>query len=223
MPGYLYRDYGFMIWDALENYIRTIIFREIHSDAAVRKDFCIQGWTQELSDVRYGNVRGFPRLIESREHLVQTLTNIIFTATAQHSVVNFGQFDYYSFIPNKPLALTQLMPEDAEHTITWEYVMSALPNEVRTRQTMEITSVLSLFPEQVLNMDLSDNNKPKARIPLSRAYESEPFWRPEFEEDWKNLISDLNVAEQIMTHRNNRYGYYYPYMYGSHISTSISM
>jgi len=221
LPGYLYRDYGYLVWDSLENYVRTIIYREFHSDTDIKNDIYIQNWAYEISDVKYGNVPGFPQCIESREHLVQTLTNIIFTATAQHSVVNFGQFEFYSFIPNRPLALTKSMPEDAEHTITWEYVMDALPNESRTRQTMEITSVLSLPPEEVLQMD---ENTPNLKyIPLSLAHESEPFWRPEFVNDWKNLMMGLNVTEQLMVLRNTRYGYHYEYMYSSRIATSISM
>jgi len=221
LPGYLYRDYGFMIWDALESYVRKIVFREIPSDSSVENDACIQHWAAEISDPRYGNVPGFPRTIRSREHLVQILTNIIFTATAKHSAVNFGQFDFYGFVPNRPLALTKPMPLDV-NKIDWKYVMSALPNRSRTREQMEITAVLSITPEMALKMDLG-KDKHAVGIPMKDALESEEFWKPVYVEDWQDLMEKLKVTETMMMERNTKHGYYYPYLYFSRIASSVSI
>ena len=110
-PGYLYRDYGYMIWDALTNYVKGLIDEVYANDEAVARDVAVQRWCQEVGNPAFGNVGGFPSRITRRDDLTFVLTNVIFTASAQHSAVNFGQFDFYGFIPNKPLRMMLPMPK----------------------------------------------------------------------------------------------------------------
>ena len=39
---------------------------------------------------------GFPSKIQTREQLIQILTTIIWTCTAQHAAINFNQYDMVS-------------------------------------------------------------------------------------------------------------------------------
>lgn len=36
VPGYLYRDYGFMVWDALSEYVKTVVTMDFKKDEDVR-------------------------------------------------------------------------------------------------------------------------------------------------------------------------------------------
>jgi len=178
-----------MVWDCIEEYVQRIIFREISSDTDILKDTALQYWASEIANPLYGNIPGFPSPLKTREVLVQTLTNIIFTASAQHSAVNFGQFDFYSFIPNRPLALTLPMPDD--NRIDWAYVMKALPNSDRTNLQMEITAILSVSPSasNVINsQDLGSL--------LNEAHLKDDKWRVEYVADYRVLLQELNATEK---------------------------
>lgn len=104
LPGYLYRDYGYMMWDTFYAYVKSIVEREYESDQAVAQSTRIQQWANETCHPSAGNLRGFPCRFENRTALVFTLTHFIFTATAGHASCS-GQFDSYGFIPNRPLTM----------------------------------------------------------------------------------------------------------------------
>lgn len=63
----------------------------------------LQAWKNELIDQNYGNIQGllspdkFDQLtgkLNNLDDLIEIVTNIIFTTTARHSAVNFGQYEY---------------------------------------------------------------------------------------------------------------------------------
>ncbi|XP_075926043.1 uncharacterized protein LOC116946267 isoform X2 [Petromyzon marinus] len=127
LEDFLYRDDGFKLWHVLGAYVREVVCRHYHTDADVLHDKGLQDFAAALADRRRGNVTGFPSPITNRELLMECLTNIIFTASAQHSAVNFPQWDYYAYVPPRPEQLTKFMPEGDED-ITWDFIASALPD-----------------------------------------------------------------------------------------------
>jgi len=227
LPGFLYRDYDYLVWDAIESYVRSVVEKNYGSDLEVSNDVPIQRWAQETSDPNLGNVRGFPDRIESRGELIHTVTNFIFTASAQHSAVNFGQFDFYGFVPNKPMRLTLPMPLKPNVDINWNYVMRALPDEKTTVAQIAVTTLLSMRTGD----DLFDHftKVPGAKDVvgdlLKDALEIEdPYWRPEFREEWLGLIQHLGQAQRVMHERNTKHGYHYNYlMFNVSLAMSIAI
>ena len=105
LPGYYYRDDGLRLWQAMEDYVSNIINLFYSSDADVKGDSELQIFSNDL----YTN--GFPanggeqghgltQLIVSKAQLVELCTLVMFTGSAQHSSINFGQYDMYSYAPN---------------------------------------------------------------------------------------------------------------------------
>jgi len=221
LPGYLYRDYGYMIWNALKSYVTEVIENNFVSDNDVAKDVLIQRWAYEISHPDFGNLPGFPSKILTKQHLIDVCTNFINTASAQHSAVNFGQFDYYGFIPMRPLSLFRPMPEDTTH-LNWTYVLDALPDVVRTIKQMIITYILSTTPSIVYLQD----QKAKTYLgnTLSEALDlTESFWKPEFTNEWKKLDEALRQATEYMISYNLIHGYSYHYLYPSDIALSVAI
>ncbi len=112
VEGYSYRDDGFLIWNALTAYVRDVVETVYQDDAAVAADAVIQGWAAECVDPERAAIKGFPARFDTRDLLVRALTTIIFTCSAQHSAVNFPQFDYLSYLPNRPDSMFKPMPTE---------------------------------------------------------------------------------------------------------------
>lgn len=120
---YPYRDDARLIWDAIERWVRSYVGLFYASDAAVAADAALAGWGAEIVAEDAGRLRGFGERDDGRittvSYLVQALTLILFTSSAQHAAVNFPQADILSCGLSAPFAAYQDAPrsrEEAEAT-----------------------------------------------------------------------------------------------------------
>jgi arachidonate 15-lipoxygenase len=115
LPDYPYRDDALLIWEAIHTWVNDYLSLYYRSDADVQADWELQAWFQELiadnsgqmsiQDGSFGEIGadGKPGLY-TRAYLIEAITLIIFTASAQHAAVNFAQADFLTYAPNMPLA-----------------------------------------------------------------------------------------------------------------------
>ncbi|XP_073693984.1 polyunsaturated fatty acid 5-lipoxygenase-like [Garra rufa] len=129
VPKYYYRDDGMKIWETINCFVSYVVNIYYKSDEAVQQDVEIQGFVKDVafgmnnSDSEYN----FPKSLGTREELVEYLTVVIFTASAQHAAVNFGQFDWYGWIPNSPSTMRKLPPQQKGQA-DMDFIMESLPN-----------------------------------------------------------------------------------------------
>eukprot|EP01116_Phalansterium_solitarium_P019892 TRINITY_DN5718_c0_g1_i2.p1 TRINITY_DN5718_c0_g1~~TRINITY_DN5718_c0_g1_i2.p1 ORF type:complete len:1033 (+),score=379.24 TRINITY_DN5718_c0_g1_i2:266-3364(+) len=236
LPGYLYRDDGYLLWNALKDYIGGVVKKSFPTDEDVKNDAQLQALYRELGDPAMANVRGVQPL-DSISALIDVLTNIAFTASAQHTAVNFGQYDYYAFIPNRPLSLTAPMPANRS-LVTMPYIMRALPDKAMTVQVIATGLVLTLPPQYF--MSTTELNPVKA-IPqfiyrviswFPKAFEaatltnvasvlrSDELILPEYQKFYNRLTE----IEKIVSDRLSNYSIVaYPYLLPSDTASSIAI
>ena len=154
LPGYYYRDDGIRLWDAIEEYAREIICLFYKCDNDVKTDTEVKKWVQEIHTTAFPGFlgapqgHGFPDKIETREELVEYCTLIMFTGSAQHAAVNFGQFDTYGYTPNAPIGMRKRPPQHAN--IMYRDLMEYLPDIPTAAQASSITFSLAQFsPDEV--------------------------------------------------------------------------
>ncbi|XP_061693847.1 polyunsaturated fatty acid 5-lipoxygenase-like isoform X2 [Syngnathoides biaculeatus] len=94
LPCYFYRDDGYKVWEATRSFVSDVINIYYSGDEKVRGDEEIQAFIKDVCDYGMKDFKhsGFPRSLQSREELIEYLTVIVFTASAQHAAVNFGQY-----------------------------------------------------------------------------------------------------------------------------------
>ncbi|XP_070796967.1 polyunsaturated fatty acid 5-lipoxygenase isoform X4 [Pituophis catenifer annectens] len=93
IPYYYYRDDGVKVWDAIKSFVTDIINIYYGSEEAVCEDLELKAFVKDIFvyGMRSNKDSGFPKAIKTREKLSEYLTIVIFTSSAQHAAVNFGQ------------------------------------------------------------------------------------------------------------------------------------
>ncbi|KAL0924749.1 hypothetical protein M5K25_005604 [Dendrobium thyrsiflorum] len=113
IEDYPYAVDGLAIWSAIETWVREYCAIYYHDDFAVQCDEELQAWWKEVREVGHGDKKDEPWWPEMRSvpELVSSCATIIWVASAMHAAVNFGQYPYAGYVPNRPTMSRQFMPE----------------------------------------------------------------------------------------------------------------
>ncbi|KAE8657503.1 Lipoxygenase 4 [Hibiscus syriacus] len=96
IEDYPYASDGLLIWNAIENWVRTYVNRYYPNSSLICNDNELQRWYHESVHVGHADLSNedwWPTL-NTPDDLVSILTTIIWLASAQHAALNFGQYPY---------------------------------------------------------------------------------------------------------------------------------
>ncbi|XP_028550438.1 probable linoleate 9S-lipoxygenase 5 isoform X2 [Dendrobium catenatum] len=113
IQDYPYAVDGLAIWSAIESWVTEYSSIYYTSDDEVSTDKELQAWWKELREIGHGDKKDepwWPKLSTVVE-LIRTCTTVIWIASALHAAVNFGQYPYAGYSPNRPTISRRLMPE----------------------------------------------------------------------------------------------------------------
>ena len=96
LPDFPWRDDALLLWEAIHTWVGNYVSVYYVDDEAVTADTELAAWTEDL--ILNGKVKGFKPIV-LRSQLVDVLTMVIYTATAQHAAVNFPQRPLMSYPP----------------------------------------------------------------------------------------------------------------------------
>ncbi|HLO48897.1 MAG TPA: lipoxygenase family protein [Kamptonema sp.] len=115
LPIYPYRDDGQQIWDAIYQWVGEYLRIGYSSDESVKQDRQLQNWAGELLSKGRCNIGedGDGR-INTLDYLVEAISTVIFTASAQHAAVNFPQSGLMSYAPAFPLGCYSPAPTNSQ-------------------------------------------------------------------------------------------------------------
>ncbi|XVF38193.1 hypothetical protein REPUB_Repub20aG0078800 [Reevesia pubescens] len=113
IEDYPYAVDGLEIWSAIETWITEYCSFYYPSDEVVKEDTELQLWWTEIRNEGHGDLKDEPWWPEmkTRAELIQACTIIIWIASAFHAAVNFGQYPYAGYLPNRPTVSRRFMPE----------------------------------------------------------------------------------------------------------------
>ncbi|GAV63153.1 Lipoxygenase domain-containing protein/PLAT domain-containing protein [Cephalotus follicularis] len=110
---YPYAVDGLEIWSSIKTWVEDYCSFYYDADEKVQKDYELQSWWKELREEGHGDKKDEPwwPKMHTRKELVDACTIIIWVASALHAAVNFGQYAYAGYLPNRPTISRRFMPE----------------------------------------------------------------------------------------------------------------
>ncbi|GJZ63711.1 linoleate 13S-lipoxygenase 3-1, chloroplastic [Tanacetum coccineum] len=151
IEDYPYASDGLLIWEAIQNWVQTYVTRYYPDPSLVCNDRELQASYAEVINVGHADLRHknwWPTLANA-EDLTAILTTIIWLTSAQHAALNFGQYTYGGYIPNRPPRMRRLIPyeNDPEYASFLEdpqnYFLLALPSMLQSKNYMAVADTLS--------------------------------------------------------------------------------
>ncbi|XP_062214879.1 putative linoleate 9S-lipoxygenase 3 [Phragmites australis] len=113
IEDYPYASDGLAIWHAIEQWVSEYLAIYYPSDAVLQGDAELQEWWKEVREVGHGDLKDAPwwPKMQAVSELASACTTIIWIASALHAAVNFGQYPYAGYLPNRPTVSRRPMPE----------------------------------------------------------------------------------------------------------------
>ncbi|KAI3469558.1 hypothetical protein Pfo_026221 [Paulownia fortunei] len=104
---------GLEIWSAIEAWVKEYCCFYYPADDKIQGDSELQSWWKELREVGHGDLKDEPwwPKMQTQAELIQACTIIIWVASALHAAVNFGQYPYAGYLPNRPTVSRRFMPK----------------------------------------------------------------------------------------------------------------
>lgn len=149
IEDYPYAVDGLEIWEAINGWVKEyvgIYYKDAHR---VQKDSELQRWWTELREVGHADMKEGWYELNSVSDLEEVLTTLVYLTSAHHAAVNFGQYAYAGYMPNKPTTVRKLIPEegDAEYALMQsnpeEYFLKAVSTRTQAVIVMSILEILS--------------------------------------------------------------------------------
>ncbi|KAK8943822.1 putative linoleate 9S-lipoxygenase 5 [Platanthera guangdongensis] len=157
IKDYPYAVDGLAIWSAIESWVAEYSSIYYSDDLTIQSDQELQAWWKETVQIGHGDRKNEPWWPElnSRPALVQICSTIIWVASAMHAAVNFGQYPYGGYLPNRPSLSRQFMPEvgSADYEL-----LKTNPDKVLLKTiTGQLQAILELSVIEILSTHASDD------------------------------------------------------------------
>ncbi len=169
LPYYPYRDDALQVWDAIQNWVDNYVKIYYRDDSEVKNDQDLQNWVNELLSHEGGRVKNISKdgTISTVSSLVEAITMIIFTASAQHAAVNFPQGNIMTYTPAMPLAGYTPAPTRTEDPNPDKSFLNLLPSIESAESQLKLTYLLGSVYYTTLGdyaSDFAENSKVKLAL-----------------------------------------------------------
>lgn len=199
IEDYPYANDGLILWDTIKSWVTDYVNHYYNNESrTVESDKELQAWWYEIRNVGHGDKKDEPWWpnLKTNDDLVEIVTTIVWITSGHHAAVNFGQYTYAGYFPNRPAIARNNMPTEDPSDSEWELFF----------EKPEVT-LLKCFPSQIQAMtvmtvlDILSSHSPDEEYlgeTIEPAWQEEPMIKAAFEK-FKGRLMEL---EGIIDERN---------------------
>ena len=156
IEDYPYAVDGLEIWDAIKTWVKEYVSLYYPTDVAVQQDPELQAWWKEAVEKGHADLKDKPwwPKMQTIEALVKSCSIIIWTASALHAAVNFGQYPYGGYILNRPTLSRMFIPE--EGTKDYDEMVKNYQTTYLKTITPKYETLIDLSVIEILSRHASD-------------------------------------------------------------------
>ncbi|KAL8237411.1 hypothetical protein R6Q59_018492 [Mikania micrantha] len=156
IEDYPYAVDGLEIWSAIKTWVQDYCTFYYKNNDMVQSDTELQSWWKELREEGHGDLKNKPwwPKMASVQDLIDNCTIIIWISSALHAAVNFGQYPYAGYPPNRPTLSRRLIPEP--NTPEYEELEQNPEKVFLKTVSPQVQSLLSITLIEILSRHTSD-------------------------------------------------------------------
>ncbi|CAL0305990.1 unnamed protein product [Lupinus luteus] len=151
LQDYPYAIDGLEIWVAIKKWVNSFCSFFYIEDDAIKADVELQGWWSEIRTYGHSDKQSETWWYEmtTLSNLVEALTTLIWTASAQHASLNYGQYDYIGYPPNRPALCRKFIPNEGTSEFGEflkdpdKFLLNMLPDRFEMSLAVALVNVLS--------------------------------------------------------------------------------
>ena len=153
IEDYPYANDGLILWDTIKQWVTDYVNHYYPKPGQIESDEELQAWWEEIRTVGHGDKKDEPWWpnLKTPKDLVQIITTIIWVTSGHHAAVNFGQYDFAAYMPNRPTIARVKMPSEDPTDEEWktferrpeDALLSCFPTQLQASKIMAILDVLS--------------------------------------------------------------------------------
>ncbi|KAL9458841.1 hypothetical protein AB3S75_007676 [Citrus x aurantiifolia] len=203
IEDYPFANDGLDLWDALKQWVTEYVNHYYTDPSLVESDEELQAWWTEIRTVGHADKKDEPwwPVLKTPQDLIEIVTTIAWVASGQHAAVNFGQYLYGGYFPNRPTMSRTNMPTEDQSEADWksflanpeDTLLQCFPSKMQAMQDMVILNTLSTHSpdEEYLGKEMEP------------AWGDDPVIKAAFEkfnrkmQELEGIIDDRNSNENL--------------------------
>ncbi|GJT54399.1 putative linoleate 13S-lipoxygenase [Tanacetum coccineum] len=153
IEDYPFANDGLLIWDAIKQWATSYINHYYPLAKLVESDEELQAWWYEIRTVGHGDKKDEPwwPQLKTQDDLINIVSTIMWVTSGHHAAVNFGQYDFGGFFPNRPSTARTNMPDEDPTEEEWQSfikrpedaLLKCFPSQIQATKVMSVIDVLS--------------------------------------------------------------------------------
>ncbi|KDP20203.1 hypothetical protein JCGZ_07923 [Jatropha curcas] len=153
IEDYPYANDGLVLWDAIKEWVSDYVNHYYPHSSSIVNDTELQAFWREVRTIGHGDKKNeswWPEL-KTPQDLIEIITTIVWVASGHHAAVNFGQYTFAGYFPNRPTIARKIMPTEESTEEDWKFflekpeavLLQTFPSQVQASKVMTVLDVLS--------------------------------------------------------------------------------